>query len=382
MSEYYGRITAPVSIDDVASALGVGVYDLGTLCTSDRINKWSRHKPVSINQVQEVTDEQLAAINYGWNIPSYNTMKAAWNAYVAGTGWDYIRPSSYFRLTDFNGYNHQQESPLEATLQNTTVSVGGTIGISCIGIEDIMTWGAFAGYAPYYTGIQIGIMCSNGYYYPLTGPQGQTILEIDFEKLNAVATSGVFSAGNTYTFCPVLTTWTGNGSVRTWTYINQDDMTGTWWLLPTNTLQVSIISSGTGGGGGGTNPPVSDSLDLTAETVSMTYTEGSTYSYSNISFNLNMTLGSGYSGTVPSYINADIYVKDAWTSNGTQDVLIGTARWDSPTKGGSYSATLSYSGTIEKLSSKDEVLACIAIVTSSNGDTATYTFQLEATEIN
>ena len=47
MSNSGGKITAPVSIDDVRTVLGVSSYDLGTLCknSNGKINKWSKYKP-------------------------------------------------------------------------------------------------------------------------------------------------------------------------------------------------------------------------------------------------------------------------------------------------------------------------------------------------
>ena len=48
MSNSGGKITAPVSIEDVRTVLGVSSYDLGTLCknSNGKINKWSKYKPV------------------------------------------------------------------------------------------------------------------------------------------------------------------------------------------------------------------------------------------------------------------------------------------------------------------------------------------------
>ena len=45
-----GKITAPVSIDDVKRALGESSDDLATLCNSDSIIPWSRCKPIAYSQ--------------------------------------------------------------------------------------------------------------------------------------------------------------------------------------------------------------------------------------------------------------------------------------------------------------------------------------------
>ena len=41
-----GKITAPVSVYDVQRALGVSENDIKTLCLSNRVNMWSKIKPV------------------------------------------------------------------------------------------------------------------------------------------------------------------------------------------------------------------------------------------------------------------------------------------------------------------------------------------------
>lgn len=45
-----GKITAPVSIDDVKRALGESSDDLATLCNNDSIIPWSRCKPIAYSQ--------------------------------------------------------------------------------------------------------------------------------------------------------------------------------------------------------------------------------------------------------------------------------------------------------------------------------------------
>lgn len=45
-----GKITAPVSIDDVKRALGESSNDLATLCNSDGIVPWSKYKPIAYSQ--------------------------------------------------------------------------------------------------------------------------------------------------------------------------------------------------------------------------------------------------------------------------------------------------------------------------------------------
>ena len=59
MSIQNGVITAPVSIADVKQALGLASNDLGTLCTSNRVNMWSKKKPIKYNKIGELTDAEF-----------------------------------------------------------------------------------------------------------------------------------------------------------------------------------------------------------------------------------------------------------------------------------------------------------------------------------
>lgn len=97
-----GIITAPVSIGDVATCLGVGSYDLGTLCVSDKINKWSRRKPISLAQIGELTDAQFKSNGFGLTVPTGSTDIFE----AAGLEYTYKKPTTYYRLTDFVNYNH------------------------------------------------------------------------------------------------------------------------------------------------------------------------------------------------------------------------------------------------------------------------------------
>lgn len=102
-----GKITAPVSIADVSTALGVGNYDLGYLCknTHGKINMWSKKKPVIYATLGELTGAQLRAASFGLTY----TIDTAWNviwAYNPPTGGD----AAPFRLLDFENYDHNAKS--------------------------------------------------------------------------------------------------------------------------------------------------------------------------------------------------------------------------------------------------------------------------------
>ena len=160
MSTSNGKITAPVTIGDIARTIGVASGDLGTLCTSGIINKWSKYKPEQYMSFNELTDEQHRnAVNLVGTIVPYGLFKkpAATGSYHCtgatvnsvesltnqsdidtvkeGMKWGYegrvrkddnnqigeINGKPIYatqggfpcRLSDFNGYYHYSRNPIE-----------------------------------------------------------------------------------------------------------------------------------------------------------------------------------------------------------------------------------------------------------------------------
>lgn len=104
--------TDRISVEDVNSLLKESSLDVGTLCKSSKINRWSKHKPVKYRKVSELTDAEFKSTNYGLVVPaSFNSSTS-----IPTAGWTYSQPtggdSEPFRLTDFAGYKHNAEPPL------------------------------------------------------------------------------------------------------------------------------------------------------------------------------------------------------------------------------------------------------------------------------
>ena len=116
MSVSNGKIIAPVSIDDVKSILGELSNDLATLCRSDKINIWSKYKPISCKgefkeyPIREDSEEIVTssynkytcAVRCGMNIP-IDTYKNLYNNY-GGEGFA-IKACEYFYRDNVYGYN-------------------------------------------------------------------------------------------------------------------------------------------------------------------------------------------------------------------------------------------------------------------------------------
>lgn len=107
-------IVAPVNIDDVRRVLGESSRDVGTLCTSSRVNMWSKYKPVAHTSIDPLTDSGFLATNYGLSV-----------VYGGQCEYTYTPPkggvSSPYRLSDFKGYRQDIKTGLD--FEQTSYSV-------------------------------------------------------------------------------------------------------------------------------------------------------------------------------------------------------------------------------------------------------------------
>ena len=114
------KITAPVDMGDISTALGVDSLDIGTLYESENVNKWSRRKPVRRPELGELADTMFEGtasdmadnIHYGIKITGSTSAKIGPSlVQIHNADFQYIRPllSEGFpaRMLDFDGYNHR-----------------------------------------------------------------------------------------------------------------------------------------------------------------------------------------------------------------------------------------------------------------------------------
>lgn len=113
MAHSNGRITAPIGIDsDIGPVLGVASTDLGTLCLSDRVNKWSKYKPVVGGLAGSQIKDIYTNSNCSLRIPTATSIQACVNLAEANNyDWAYIKPDTWYRALDFEGYNHNARNP-------------------------------------------------------------------------------------------------------------------------------------------------------------------------------------------------------------------------------------------------------------------------------
>lgn len=114
------QLTTPITTTKVANTLQVSTRDVGSLCTSDNINKWSKCKPIDDERPILTEDDWWAGTDgkCGFNITPVQieptdcrySVRAILNAYNSNQ-WSYVKASKAFRLGDFRGYDHESICP-------------------------------------------------------------------------------------------------------------------------------------------------------------------------------------------------------------------------------------------------------------------------------
>lgn len=136
--EQNGKITAPVSMYDVQQVLSDSSTDLATLCKSSKINKWSVKKPIyyptqTNPKVQQLTDTEFRNQNYGLVIDGGMSHHAAEVIRLSASNTDfrYIPINAPYRLTDFEGYDHNMQSWFGIDIDNgTSITRGNSLPCS------------------------------------------------------------------------------------------------------------------------------------------------------------------------------------------------------------------------------------------------------------
>lgn len=135
------QIKAPISLkDDVYHVLGISpsgaYYDLAEACSSDKINKWSKYKPMVpyTDKPEPLTEEDIQSALCGLSPAALTYLRSSHDDYYPQEvhtkseileqvkEWEFVRKpmlskNNWFRLTDFSnasepnkyGYNHNAE---------------------------------------------------------------------------------------------------------------------------------------------------------------------------------------------------------------------------------------------------------------------------------
>lgn len=215
-------ITAPVSINDVQQALGLSDGDLGTLCRSDKINKWSKHKPVGWpSYIFKPGDGGTVDVQwwkggdytapYGIDIGWYDYEHIA-DIFTSKERFTYKERTAPYRLADFDGYHHTGgrmfikendvtfSGKIPSDLSCVIVTQNGTDDL--VGFDDVFSYG--------YLGVAIRITkSSGGYDYRLV-----TVSQL----MSSLPTSAPEYDGNCYGLHSVSSTEQGGQNVYVFDY--------------------------------------------------------------------------------------------------------------------------------------------------------------------
>ena len=131
------RLTTPINTTKIAKTLSVSSRNIGELCDSSKVNKWSFWKPVHYPSIEGITDEILYWLDGGYNITSSQNVDEAMLNVSNGQTWEYIKPEgdgmSPYRAGDFRNYDHEQDNWFDLTVigndndNDVTVGLGANI---------------------------------------------------------------------------------------------------------------------------------------------------------------------------------------------------------------------------------------------------------------
>ena len=100
-----------------------GERDLGMIVENAEINMHARYKPVEYDTDEELTEEQRAEAGHGIAIylqAGYDRTGEVDMKYINSI--EYVRPTGYARIADFDGYHHRTRSELQLFQDSETSS--------------------------------------------------------------------------------------------------------------------------------------------------------------------------------------------------------------------------------------------------------------------
>lgn len=213
------KITAPVSITDVKTTLGVSYNDLGALCKAAAINKWSFWKPVVKAQVTGMTNADYYSVNDGFTINSYNRPSLLIKAIINDTAWQYTKPygtsASPYRLGDFRNYNKNFPAWFSFTTTNNSIEIGKSAHFSIINDAATIAFG---------TDMSLRWLLSN------------------FSLFNFCKTNGAIAANKACIGLLFTKTWANTITSAVW--LNYADIVDALQLEDDGKMNITIPSSG------------------------------------------------------------------------------------------------------------------------------------------
>ena len=122
--------TTNITTTLVGTTIGSASRDVGTLCSSPLINKWSKNKPVSYPTLGGITDAERKLANYGFDIANMVKTDAV---SAASINWNYLKPlggaNSPYRLGDFRSYDHTATHVYDLVDNYESINIYGILNV-------------------------------------------------------------------------------------------------------------------------------------------------------------------------------------------------------------------------------------------------------------
>ena len=186
---------------DVKTVLAETVNNLGSMCQSGKVNKWSKWKPIIYATVSGITEQILKSQNYGFTIPTFQDIASA----ISSTDvWVYNKPVEYNRIGDFRNYLHAAIMPYNIIMPDYMTVGDSAIQVRLIDTTASMTYKAY--------NLKLSDMLPNYYFGVIIQRDSQvqiktvsTVVSADSNTINISDCSLLQSAG-TVTLMAVITT--------------------------------------------------------------------------------------------------------------------------------------------------------------------------------
>lgn len=123
-----------ISIRDIKNTLSEFTFNLGNLCKSSKVNKWSFRKPINSPSLNALTDNDYYNADDGFNLSTFNSAQLMMNELQNPDTdlWEYEDREAPYRLSDFSEYAHYAPVMFELSFVNlNTGTFGETLRISC-----------------------------------------------------------------------------------------------------------------------------------------------------------------------------------------------------------------------------------------------------------
>lgn len=231
-----------ISVTEIATRLGETTKDVGSLCKSDNINKWSFWKPVNLNKLTPITAADLYSVNDGlmvYEFPNPQRLLYEIQHPNASNIWSYYDREPPYRLGDFYRYQHLADPLCNIEWIGTdTNGKNGSLKFELLNlIFMVYHWQCFVTMKS--ADICV-LMYKLGTEYDQSGTKGvyvqkiKSIPEIDEDTVFRIVIPNDFENGQTYELRPVITSWTTAMGDNETLYINPNSSpaTGIWYSTP------------------------------------------------------------------------------------------------------------------------------------------------------